>query len=84
MATLPGWFVFTSAAELGNSVLIARKAMGLTQKALAANARVGHRFVYDLERGKGTVRVEKVIAVLAALGLIPVIVPAEIEPMLRG
>jgi HTH-type transcriptional regulator / antitoxin HipB len=84
MAAMPDWFVFTSTAELGNAVLVARKAMGLTQTGLAAKARVGTRFIHDLERGKGTVRVEKVIAVLAALRLISVIVPAEIESMLRG
>jgi hypothetical protein len=45
---------------------------------------VGHRFVYDLERGKGTLRVDKVTTVLRALGLIPVIFPAEVEQILRG
>ena len=83
MATMPDWFVFTSTAELGVSVLVARKALGLTQAGLAAQARVGARFIHDLERGKGTVQVAKVIAVLAALRLISVLVPAEAEAMLR-
>ncbi|MGH8741054.1 MAG: helix-turn-helix domain-containing protein [Burkholderiales bacterium] len=84
MNTMPGWFVWTSSAELGEAVLVARKANGLTQVALAARAGVGHRFVYDLERGKGTLRVDKVTAVLGALGLMPLIVPAELLPMLRA
>ena len=84
MNGMPGWFLWTSSAELGEAVLVARKSMGLTQTGLAARAGVGHRFVYDLERGKGTLRVEKVTAVLAALGLMPLIVPAELLPMLRA
>jgi len=84
MNGMPGWFVWTSSAELGEAVLVARKSMGLTQTGLAARAGVGHRFVYDLERGKGTLRIDKVTAVLGALGLMPLIVPAELLPMLRG
>jgi y4mF family transcriptional regulator len=82
MAAIPGWFAWTSSAELAEAVLTARKALGLTQLALAARAGVGHRFVYDLERGKGTLRVDKVGAVLAALGLMPLLVPADLRPML--
>ena len=84
MAANPGWFLWTSSGELAEAVLVARKAMGLTQTGLARRAGVGHRFVYDLERGKGTLRVDKVTTVLRALGLIPVIFPAEVEQILRG
>lgn len=83
MAQMPGWFVWTTSAELGEAVLVARKAMGLTQAALAARAGVTARFVYSLERGKGTLRVDKVTGVLAALGLMPLIVPAELLGALR-
>jgi HTH-type transcriptional regulator / antitoxin HipB len=76
MAAMPGWWVWTSSGELGIAVLTARKAMGLTQGALAARAGVGQKFLYNLERGKGTVRADKVLAVLGALGLAPLIVPA--------
>lgn len=82
MTAIPGWFVWTSSAELAEAVLTARKALGLTQVALAARAGVGHRFVYDLERGKGTLRADKVGAVLAALGLMPLLVPAELRAAL--
>jgi y4mF family transcriptional regulator len=83
MARMPGWFVWTSSAELGAAVLTARKAMGLTQGALAVRARVGEKFLYNLERGKGTLRVDKVMAVLSALGLMPLIVPVELLGALR-
>ena len=83
MAAMPGWFVWTTSAELGEAVLVARKAMGLTQAALAARAGVTARFLYSLERGKGSVRNDKTIAVLAALGLMPLIVPVELLGALR-
>ena len=83
MSALPGWFLWTTSAELGEAVLVARKAAGLTQAALARRAGVTARFVYSLERGKGTLRVDKVAAVLAALGLMPLIVPAELAAALR-
>jgi y4mF family transcriptional regulator len=83
MAGMPGWFVWTTSAELGEAVLVARKAMGLTQLALAHRAGVSGKFVYNVERGKGTLRVDRVMAVLAALGLMPLIVPAELLGALR-
>jgi y4mF family transcriptional regulator len=83
MAGMPGWFVWTTSAELGEAVLVARKAMGLTQLALARRAGVSGKFVYNVERGKGTLRVDRVMAVLAALGLMPLIVPAELLGALR-
>jgi y4mF family transcriptional regulator len=83
MAKMPGWFVWTTGAELGEAVLVARKAAGLTQAALAQRAGVGDKFLYNLERGKGTLRVDKVMAVLAALGLMPLIVPVELLGALR-
>jgi len=83
MAQMPGWFLWTTSGELGEAVLVARKAAGLTQAALARRAGVTARFVYSLERGKGTLRVDKVTAVLAALGLMPLIVPVELLGALR-
>lgn len=47
----------------------ARKAHGLTQFQLAGLAGTGLRFVSELERGKQSVALDKVLAVLAALGL---------------
>jgi len=54
--------------EIGNVVRQARLARGLRQDQLAAAAGVGVRFLVELERGKPTVRLGKVLAVLSALG----------------
>ena len=55
-------------AEIGHIVRAARRAQGLRQDQLAGAAGVGVRFLSELERGKPTVRLEKVLAVLDALG----------------
>jgi len=54
--------------EIGAVVRQARLAQGLRQDQLAAAAGVGLRFLVELERGKPTVRLDKVLAVLRALG----------------
>jgi y4mF family transcriptional regulator len=54
--------------EIGAIVRQARLAQGLRQDQLAAAAGVGVRFLVELERGKPTVRLAKVLAVLDALG----------------
>ena len=82
-AKAPDFFVWTTSGELGEAVLVARKAAGLTQAALAARSGVTARFVYSLERGKGTLRNDKTLAVLRALGLFPLIVPLEALGVLR-
>jgi HTH-type transcriptional regulator / antitoxin HipB len=46
-----------------------RKRLRLTQKQLAELAGCGPDFMYDLERGKPTVQLGKLVAVLQALGL---------------
>lgn len=55
--------------NLGRAVRRARKALGLRQDELAAAAGVGLRFLVELERGKPTVQLDRVLAVLGALGL---------------
>ncbi len=54
--------------EIGAVVRQTRVAHGLRQDQLAAAAGVGVRFLVELERGKSTVRFDKVLAVLNALG----------------
>jgi y4mF family transcriptional regulator len=54
--------------EIGAVVRQVRLAQGLRQDQLAAAAGVGLRFLIELERGKPTVRLVKVLAVLDALG----------------
>jgi HTH-type transcriptional regulator/antitoxin HipB len=57
-----------SPVTLGVTVQAARKRLGLTQPQLALAAGVGVRFVVELEAGKPTLRLEKVLNVLHALG----------------
>jgi HTH-type transcriptional regulator / antitoxin HipB len=54
---------------LGSRVRAERRRLGLRQDQFAASAGVGLRFLVDLERGKPTVRLDKVLSVLEALGL---------------
>jgi y4mF family transcriptional regulator len=53
---------------LGNLVRETRVAQGLRQDQLAAAAGVGLRFLIELERGKPTAQIGKVLGVLDALG----------------
>ncbi len=55
--------------EIGRAVRAARKALGLRQPDLAAAAGVGLRFVVELERGKATAQLDRILAVLHVLGL---------------
>lgn len=58
-----------SSDAVGRLVQAERKRQGLTQLQLAGLANTGIRFVSDLENGKGTVQLQKLLSVLAALGL---------------
>lgn len=55
-------------ASIGQIIRDERKELGLRQDELAAASGVGLRFVVELERGKQTVQMGKVLNVLAALG----------------
>jgi len=83
MAQRPDYFVWTTSAELGQAVLVAREAMGWKQAELAARAGVGRKFLWQMESGKATLRMDKVIRVLDTLGLMPLIVPKELLGALR-
>ena len=61
--------------NIGAIVRDARKAAGLRQDELAASAGVGLRFVVELERGKPTARLDKILQVLSALGLRMTVLP---------
>lgn len=56
-------------ADLAAAVRRRRRALGLTQVEIARLAGCGPDFVYDLETGKPTVRMDKLLGVLAVLGL---------------
>lgn len=53
---------------LGDFVRTRRRANGLTQQQLAELANVGKRFVGEVERGKATLRLDRVDRVLAVFG----------------
>ncbi|MBX9805417.1 MAG: helix-turn-helix transcriptional regulator [Alphaproteobacteria bacterium] len=54
---------------LGIWVRQARKEQGLTQEQLAATSSVGIRFIRELEQGKETCHIGKVMQVLQMLGI---------------
>lgn len=54
--------------DIGTLIRRTRKAQGLRQDELAGVANVGTRFIVDLEAGKPTVQLEKVLRVLSVLG----------------
>lgn len=55
--------------QLGEFVMTRRKAKKLTQQEFADLAGVGRRFVSELESGKPTAEIGKVLKVLNALGI---------------
>lgn len=55
--------------DLGHAVRRRRQKLGLRQEELADLADVSERFVFALENGKQTVQLDKVQAVLTALGM---------------
>jgi len=58
-----------SVEQLGHLVAERRKALKLSQQNFADLAGVGRRFVSELEGGKPTVELAKVLQVLQALGI---------------
>lgn len=58
-----------SAADVGRLIKAERKRQKLSQLQLAGLANTGIRFISDLENGKGTVQLQKLLAVISALGL---------------
>jgi len=56
-------------ADIGIAIRKKRKKDGLTLADAAALSGVGYRFMSDLENGKETMQVGKVLKVMTALGL---------------
>ena len=56
-------------AEIGALIRKTRKEQHVSQAVLAGLSMVGTRFISDLENGKGTIQVQKLLDVLNALGL---------------
>jgi len=57
------------AGALGQAIREHRRTAGLTQPELAQLAGVGKSSVFDIEKGKSTVRLETLLRVLAALNM---------------
>ncbi len=55
--------------NIGQIVKEKRKSLGLTQKYLAAYANTGVRFISDLENGKTTIYLNKLLLILNALDI---------------
>lgn len=62
-------FKFYNATEIGKVVKNTRKKLGVTQRDLALTSGTGLRFIIELEHGKPTCQLEKVLTVLRTLGL---------------
>ncbi|WP_283170983.1 helix-turn-helix domain-containing protein [Curtanaerobium respiraculi] len=58
-----------SVADLGLAIRVERKAQGLTQTQLADLSGSGLTFISNLERGKTTSEIGKVLTVMNTLGL---------------
>jgi y4mF family transcriptional regulator len=58
----------TDSKSLGNAVRHARRALGVTQDQLALTSGTNRRFIIELERGKPTAQIGKVLQVLRTLG----------------
>jgi HTH-type transcriptional regulator/antitoxin HipB len=55
--------------ELGRYIRQTRKSLGVTQERLALTAGTGLRFISDLENGKPTCELGKVLTVMHRLGI---------------
>jgi HTH-type transcriptional regulator/antitoxin HipB len=58
-----------SPRNIGEIVRKTRKALGVTQQSLALTSGTGSRFIIDLEKGKETCELGKVLTVLQTLGI---------------
>jgi y4mF family transcriptional regulator len=56
-------------SDLGDYIKDVRSSQGLTQSDISGLANTGNRFIIELENGKETVQLNKVLDVLNVLGL---------------
>lgn len=61
--------VARTVAKIGETIKKVRKEQKVTQVQLAQLSNVGYRFVLDLEAGKETIQLGKVMAVMETLGM---------------
>ena len=55
--------------EIGKLIRETRKGLGVTQKELALTSGTGPRFIIELEKGKETAEIGKVLTILQTLGI---------------
>ncbi len=70
--------------ELGEAVKKRRKLLKLTQDELGKFAGCGSLFIHELEKGKATIRLDKLIDVLKILGLQLTIEPGKSGIQVKG
>ena len=58
-----------TAKQIGERVKATRKSLGVTQKDLAMTSGTGLRFIIELEKGKPTCQLGKVLTVVNTLGI---------------
>jgi y4mF family transcriptional regulator len=58
-----------SVKEVGVVIRESRKRLGVTQKDLALTSGTGLRFIIELEKGKDTCQIGKVLTVIQTLGI---------------
>lgn len=78
---LPIYGKVTTAGELGNLVRRKRKEVGTLQESTAALSGVGTKFLSQLENGKETAELGKVLQVVKSLGLEIYIYPRSENPL---
>jgi len=61
--------IITSTSILGKALRETRKRQGLSQEDVVGLAGVGRRFISDLENGKETCHIGKVLHVLGSVGI---------------
>jgi len=61
--------------QIGKLIRETRKTLGVTQKDLSLTSGTGPRFVIDLEKGKETCEVGKVLTILHTLGIKMILTP---------
>lgn len=75
MAANPNETIVRTSQELGELVRRTRKEQQLMQMDLAGLSNTGNRFIVDVERGKPTLQLQKVLDLLDLIGLEIVVRP---------
>jgi HTH-type transcriptional regulator/antitoxin HipB len=68
-----------TSTEIGDLVRATRRGLGVTQQSLALTAGTGLRFIIDLEKGKPTCELGKVLTVLQTLGIKMTLTPPPLD-----